>query len=125
MSFLGYLIGRDDDKSNSYHIISNDKGYVDVIGFWKDKYEINVNLIGCNKAKPIKETENTDKPKKTRKKSAAKKDPNSEIELNKLIEECRKLPEKERKKKFNAGCVKIYGQKEGNEKYKSNLEKIK
>lgn len=61
ISYLGYLIGMNNDKKCKYSIISKDTDYDNIIGFWKEKCNIsitrNTSIAHANNVNP-----STDKP---------------------------------------------------------------
>ena len=44
-TFIGYIIGKHKNEKNEYYIYSEDRGFDYLIGFWKDRYKINISRV--------------------------------------------------------------------------------
>lgn len=121
------MIGKDNTKSDKYYIVSKDKGYQDVIDFWNEKYDINVQLLSIRERQKVSQQQNQlqKSVKNSKELSGNKIDKAKEKEFEILIKQCKGLDSKKNKSEFYKGCVKIFGQEQGTKIYKDNLGKIK
>ncbi len=44
-SYLGFLISKNSGKNINYYIVSKDKGFSSLISFWKEKKNVDLNLV--------------------------------------------------------------------------------